>query len=289
MSLKDISRVLHKPQFLAVLVVTAIGAFLRFYNLTQREFWYDEAFSGLLVREKWSSMFELALRDVHPPFYYLLLKGWVTVFGYSDVTLRGFSALFGILLIPLVWYFSTVLVKSRKSWIPVVIAGFVAINPYLIEYSVEVRSYSLLVFLMVLAASCFYGAITKSPLKFNLNWLVFSVCISLAFLTHYITLFLVISFGAFASFVFVQSRILTKRTIKSLSLLIFQVALIPSIVFISWFSRFNAQLKNNPDSLGWITKPEFTDISKTLYTFLFGTNVGNLTLPLGLKLVDYFV
>jgi len=84
---------------LAIILVTLLGGWLRFRGLAAAEFWYDEAFSALLVRKNWGEMWALIAQDVHPPLYYIGLKLWAGVFGYADFALRSFSAVFGVLLI----------------------------------------------------------------------------------------------------------------------------------------------------------------------------------------------
>jgi len=47
-----------------------------------------------------------AAADVHPPFYYVLLHYWITVFGTSESAVRLLSALFGVLAIPMIYLVS---------------------------------------------------------------------------------------------------------------------------------------------------------------------------------------
>ncbi|WP_443749824.1 glycosyltransferase family 39 protein [Asticcacaulis solisilvae] len=72
----------------------ATGLLFAFVQLERSSFWYDELFTGWVVRtqglpEAWAH----ARMDVHPPLYYLSLHLYSRLFGDSDGALRSFSAL----------------------------------------------------------------------------------------------------------------------------------------------------------------------------------------------------
>lgn len=62
-------------------VVFFVAAIARFYNLTTTGIWLDEAFSVLLSVKSVSEILFHTARDVHPPLYYLILHGWINIFG----------------------------------------------------------------------------------------------------------------------------------------------------------------------------------------------------------------
>jgi len=59
----------------------------------------DEAFSWRVTQRPWAQMLDCVARDTHPPGYFLLLKGWVIVWGDSPSALRSMSVLFGLLAV----------------------------------------------------------------------------------------------------------------------------------------------------------------------------------------------
>ena len=102
------------------------------------------------------SLAEIATRaaaDIHPPLYYWLLSLWTKVFGDSEIAMRSLSALWGLLLVWLVYQIASRLFDKRTALIA---ALFAAINPFLIAYSQEVRMYEQLA---ALAALLFYGLV----------------------------------------------------------------------------------------------------------------------------------
>jgi mannosyltransferase len=128
----------------AVLLVIALGAFLRLYRIGAQPLWVDEASSlrfarGSLTRLwSWSTLVDPG----NPPLYYSLLHGWLA-FGDSEASLRLLSALFGVLTIPLVYALGRTIRDHRLG---IVSALLFAISPFQVWYSQEARGYSLLTF-----------------------------------------------------------------------------------------------------------------------------------------------
>ena len=86
---------------IATLAILAIAASLRFYALDFQSLWNDELSSvsrtqpELLSKKFW----EMMKKDVHPPGYILLLKGWFKIFGSTSWVARSLSAIAGVLLV----------------------------------------------------------------------------------------------------------------------------------------------------------------------------------------------
>src|SRR5947209_5855379 len=78
-----------------VLVIVAGGMLLRLWHLNQRSLWFDEAFSWRLIQFPLPEMLWRAGHDNSPPLYYILLQGWVALWGESLFFLRLPSVLLG--------------------------------------------------------------------------------------------------------------------------------------------------------------------------------------------------
>lgn len=62
-----------------ITLVTLLGVGLRIIAaLTPQRFWYDEAFSAILARLPLERLLAATAADVHPPLYYLTLRGWLS-------------------------------------------------------------------------------------------------------------------------------------------------------------------------------------------------------------------
>lgn len=76
----------------ALALVLAAGIGLRVYGLADRSMWFDESVSYTsITRFSWPEMIERTAQAVHPPLYYVVLRGWAACFGTSLVALRSLS------------------------------------------------------------------------------------------------------------------------------------------------------------------------------------------------------
>lgn len=131
--------------------VVAVGAALRLYRLGDESLWLDEASSVMYVTERYTTselITQLPLSDPHPPLYYLLLDGWVTVFGTSEVAVRAPSVLFSILSLPVLYLLARRLFSDTPALMATVLF---AVSPAQIRYAQEARMYAILVFLALLS------------------------------------------------------------------------------------------------------------------------------------------
>ncbi|MDP3057224.1 MAG: glycosyltransferase family 39 protein [bacterium] len=135
---------------LYLLAIILIGSILRLYNITAVSLWHDEAFSALLIRYPFNEMIQRIILDVHPPLYYIILRIWDIVLGDSLLSLRLFSAFFGILTIFFTYLFVKAAFKYEK--LSLIAAAFIAINPFQIQYATEARMYTLGTFLIMFSS-----------------------------------------------------------------------------------------------------------------------------------------
>lgn len=125
------------------LAVTALALALRLYHLDFQSLWWDEGISlylaGLdldgLVFQK-----DFAL-DLHPPLYHLLLAGWTATVGADAFSARAFSALVGVLNVPLLY---AVVRRLANGTAALAASLLLAVAPVHIFYSQELRMYALM-------------------------------------------------------------------------------------------------------------------------------------------------
>ena len=82
------------------------------------------------------------------PLYFMLLRGWVGLTGTSEYAMRFFSLFFGVLCVPLVYALGRRLFSRPAGFLG---ALLMTASPYLIWYSVEVKMYTLVPALALLA------------------------------------------------------------------------------------------------------------------------------------------
>src|SRR3954469_12915120 len=123
--------------------ITLAGALLRFATLDVQSYWLDEVATVNILRHGFGDMISaVSAGESTPPLYYVLAWVWSKLFGTGEVGLRSLSALFGTLAVPAAY------LTARRLASPVagaIAAGLVALNPYLVWYSQEARSYALFV------------------------------------------------------------------------------------------------------------------------------------------------
>ncbi len=115
---------------------------------TRSPLWLDEALTVNISRLPLGQIPGALRHDGHPPLFYVLLHGWMLVFGQGNLAVRSLSGLFGLALFPLVWIAGKRLAGRRGAVSATVV---LALSPYAIRYSTETRMYSL-VMVLALAA-----------------------------------------------------------------------------------------------------------------------------------------
>ncbi|MCD9623005.1 glycosyltransferase family 39 protein [Rhabdothermincola salaria] len=136
------------PEILVVaLAAVAAGIVLRF--VTRSALWLDEALTVNIAELAVTDLFEALRQDGHPPLYYLMLHGWMELFGTGDVAVRALSGVLGVLSLPLAFLY------GRRRGGPVLgwcLTAVVALSPFALRYSTETRMYSLVVLLVLVGA-----------------------------------------------------------------------------------------------------------------------------------------
>ncbi|MGN6170051.1 MAG: glycosyltransferase family 39 protein, partial [Solirubrobacteraceae bacterium] len=135
----------------AALMVAA--AALRFALIAHQGFWFDEANTSQLVSFSPGPMLTLIKHyESTPPLYYGVAWVWARIFGFGEAGLRSFSALAGVLAVPVAYGAAAKLISRRAGLIA---AALTAFSPLLIWYSQEARAYELVVLLTGLSLLTF--------------------------------------------------------------------------------------------------------------------------------------
>ncbi len=83
----------------AAVVAIAAGVVLRF--AARSDLWLDEALTVDIAKLPLDQLRSALLRDGAPPLYYVLLHGWIRVFGSGDAAVRALSGVLGVATIAL--------------------------------------------------------------------------------------------------------------------------------------------------------------------------------------------
>jgi hypothetical protein len=174
-----------------LLALTLLAAVLRLATLGSQSFWYDEAFTPVHVLRAGlgATLHNVAHTENAPPLWYVLEWAVSRVLGNGVVALRLLSALAGVATVPVAWAIGRELQGPPTRRAALVAAALVASNPLLVWYSQEARAYGLFVLTASLALLCFVRAL-REPTGRRLA--AFALSASLALLTHYFAVFLLI-------------------------------------------------------------------------------------------------
>ncbi len=131
------------------LILFGAAFLIRLISLNQ-SLWLDEAITAKVVRQfslfQISSLFSPA--DFHPPLYYIVMKMWNSIFGYSEIALRMPSVIFSLLTGHAVFLIGT---RMKNQKFGLWAAALYLFNPLAIYYSQEARMYSMVTFLLTFA------------------------------------------------------------------------------------------------------------------------------------------
>ncbi len=134
-----------------VLLIVLVAFGLRLYRVGYQSIWYDEAVSVHLASKDLHALTLHTAGDIHPPLYYYLLHFWILVAGRGEFSLAFLSLVFGMLLVGGCYRLGSDLCDGRVG---VVAAFLVAISPFNVWYSQEIRMYTLGALLGLVSLYC---------------------------------------------------------------------------------------------------------------------------------------
>lgn len=262
---------------ISILLLMTIGAFLRIQQLNT-DFWYDEAFTGIVVRSDWQEMFRLIELDkVHPPTFYILIKTWSLFFGTNEVGLRSFLLVLGVLLIPITYKAAKQISKGNKDSkiFGITAAALITFSPFFTVYSTEARSYMFLAIIGVLSLTVYFKILSLGLLtKLNINsesfkyWLLFLFLIAIIVGTHYLSIIIVTGYiVAIGLKILEEKDYMSKKTFWS-KFWIFSILGIFSLVTVVYVSGLYTTIHGM--NTHWIEETDLATLLRSTASFLFG-------------------
>jgi uncharacterized membrane protein len=143
--------------------------------------WFDETYSAGIINHNLFDIIRISSGDVHPPFYYILLKVFSAVFGKSLLSLRLFSVLFASLLAGLGF---THLRRDFGEKLGFLYTTLMFLFAVTFKYANEIRMYTLAPYLVTLMAIYAYRYY-KSGFADKKSGILFLVLGILGAYTHY--------------------------------------------------------------------------------------------------------
>ncbi|WP_254531077.1 glycosyltransferase family 39 protein [Natrinema gelatinilyticum] len=266
--------------------ITLLAAALRLFRLESESYWLDEAFSVTTVLSNTPSelLFSVPGNDPHPPLYYLLLSAWTAIFGTSELAARLLSALVGIATVVVLYGVGRRLFDREVGAIA---ALLVAVSPFHVWYSQEVRMYNLLALLTALSFYWFVRIQTERPTDeagghTDIGYVVSTVLLGY---THVFGLFAILAqnayvFSRYLDRIVPRSRLTGRRWITLQGI----TALLLAPWLMQLFRRMMAARGGEASNVSWIPLPTAETVRETFAAYLGGYLFGE-SFPLLVSLV----
>jgi hypothetical protein len=158
---------------IAIGLIVAAAFMLRWNGYVRHSGWTDEIYSAVRAGNPNLPFMRTFSDPGNPPFYFILLRFWFTLFGWTENAGTMLSVLLGTGAV----FSLYALVKpfmGRKT--ALCAALFAALSGFAIGYSQEMRAYILKIFLVPLVSLAFLNLLKNMSAKNIILYLLLSVC-----------------------------------------------------------------------------------------------------------------
>lgn len=176
----------------------------RIWKIWEKNIWLDEGHSIRIAES--SELYESLAQAAHPPLYYIVLRGQLAIFGYNEIVLRLFSVFTGVGTVIILYKIGELIFDTRVGLFSAVL---LSLSQNHIEYSQEIRMYSLFVFLTAISYYIFLKIIYNEDLRYGKLLYVFTT--TGIIYTHYYGIFIIAT--QFVSILLIQKRLVKKDII----------------------------------------------------------------------------
>lgn len=167
----------------SILIVLLLAFGLRAYELAEHNIWWDEGLTVWAARSSIGEILRWTAHDVHPPLYFLFMRGWRALVGEGEFVLRLPSVLAGTLGVAAIYGVGSALGGKKAGLLG---ALFVACSRFAISWSQEMRMY---IFAATLSTGALWAAVhvwksawARGP------WLAYVLTVAAGLWSLYLTL-----------------------------------------------------------------------------------------------------
>lgn len=260
---------------IVILTVIILGIWFRLLNIEKKVYWHDEVYTSLRISgyqntEVYQQIFdgqiitnealqkyqqvnsEKDLADVVsnlaageaqlPPLYFILTRFWTQLFGNSIAVTRSLSVLFGLLVLPCLYWLCLELFNS--SLISSIAVALVAVSPFHVLYAQEARPYSLWTMTILMSSAALLRA---KRLNTNKSWTLYTVTLITGLYSFLLTGLVAIGQGIYIAIVehFRFSKIVINYLLASL---------ISLILFLPWIVVVILNFQSTNTVTGWTSQ-----------------------------------
>jgi 4-amino-4-deoxy-L-arabinose transferase-like glycosyltransferase len=265
-----LSRLDEKVSAIGVLILALV---VRLMGIIYRPIWYDEAIAILLAEKGPSAMLLGTLSqdaggaaaNVHPLAYHTALWVWMMVFGQDLFSVRMLSILFGIGTVMLAYFLMRAMFNPRLALLG---ALGVALSPFLVHYSQEIRMYSLLAFFLVAATYVFWQGLHTNQRRW---WIIFAFCAALAQYTQNLAVFYLIPLAL--------TPVFLRRWDKVIMTIFAGVGAL--VLYLPWLVQLPAQFAKIQNAY-WVEQPGMRNVITTLLSYVTNLPINDTWIGLAL-------
>jgi hypothetical protein len=245
------------------IIIIILGTIFISLGAFHTNIWFDESYSVAISNHSFSEIWNIGGNDVHPVFYYMMLKIVSLIFENNILVFRLFS------IVPIVILSILGITHIRKDYgerTGIIFSFLTLFLPIIAAYSSEIRMYTW-VMLFVTITAIYANRIYKNELSIK-NWVIFALFSLLSAYTHYYGLMFA---GIINVILFIYLLKNRKGKNKDLKIFIIQ-AIVECLLYVPWLYYFIKQLTSVGG--GYWIKLEFPD---TLYNVLGIQYMGSLS------------
>lgn len=224
--------------------------------------WFDEVYSWNLSLDTPKEIIATASGDIHPPLFYITLKGWTNIFSDSVFSMRMLSTLLSMLSMFFLFKICREIKITDRRIIFILL--LYAVSPLNIYYSQEVRMQNLNLFLTIGSIFFFLRFLKTHRNIFGFFWALFS---ALSLYTHYFALLIL-----FSQIIIIVVKYIQKEIDLRFGGSAILFSAIPILLFSPWIPVFIKQSSQGqpwrvPQTIGQITENYLTYFKEIFFSY----------------------
>lgn len=174
-------------------LLTLVAAVLYVSRLTTESLWRDEgATYSIMLLPAGPYLGHLVFGEPSMAAYYVVLRGWVALFGMSEAGMRSLSAVCAAASVPFVYLTG---LRPGGRFVAFAAAALLVTNPFVLYFAVEARSYALALLAVAVATWLLLRATETNDRR---RWVAYAVAATAATWIHFYAVFVVVAHGAWA-------------------------------------------------------------------------------------------
>ena len=267
---------------LFVFGIFILGLIIRiFFLFMPRDMWHDTAFTYLYSIKNISYI--IASNDVHPPFYYLIIKPLISI-SSNEIFLRSSSIIFYI------FFFYAVLTilnkfykfNSYDVYTKLITLSLISFSPTMIYYSLELRNYMLGMFFV---ASQVYFFLKMKYYYYKSDEKYFIIFTILMLYTHYYTAFALLVEALYIIILCFNEKYFIKYGLKKF-IVTYSISFIASVPLIIYFFKTLPKMQSM-----WFKNIDFISLLSTFtyQFFVFPEMLNSIILLIFISIFFYLI